>query len=360
MFGTEDMALLDRIESEHDNLRAALEWAAGNNLPKALQLASTVGGFWAVRDYNAEARAWCITILDKTKNMPDVDADRARLYSLLGWISATLGDHNIGRSASEQAILLGMKANDFRTVARAYSTIALTSIFLGDIPAALISAEKGEKLARQYDLKAELAFALSARAQIEYFARSNLELAKACLKEAAVLANETGFGWASSFMAIGFGHTAAVVGDMEAARAAFNESAEIARRIGNKRIVYSSQSELAHVLREHGEFDEPLAIYRDLLPKWKDIGHRSAVAHELECIAYILLRREEPMRAVLLLGAAEEIRRVIAIPRTRLEQAEYENEIASLRTGMDAQEFEEGWKRGNALTVEQAIEIALE
>ena len=360
MFGTEDVALLDRLEAEHDNLRAALEWATGNNLPKALILAFSVGGFWGVRDYNTEARTWCSTILNKTENLPDADGDRARVYSLFAWISTTLGDHKVGRFASEQAIALGLKSNDSMTVARAYSTLALTCIFLGDFPAALNAAQDGEKLARKYNFKAELAFALSTRAQIEYFLKADLEEARARLAEASRLAKETGFGWASSFMAIGLGHTAAIVGDMDAARAAFNESAEIAKRIGNKRIVYSSQSEFAHILREHGELDEPLETYRDLLPKWKNLGHRSAVAHELECIAYILTRKEEPERAVMLLGAAEEIRRVIDIPRTNPEQVEYEKEVASLRKGLGAGEFEEGWKRGTAMTMDQAIQMALD
>lgn len=185
-------------------------------------------------------------------------------------------------------------------------------------------------------------------------------MAVAYLHEASDLAKESGFGWASSFMAVGLGHTAALLGDLEAARASFQEGAEIARRIGNKRIVYSSQSELAHVLRQHGEIDEPLATYRDLLPKWMEIGHRAAVAHELECIAYILTRKEEPERAIMLLAAAEAIRMVIDIPRTNLEQIEYEKEIASLHNGISAGEFEANWKNGCSLTMEQAIQLALD
>ncbi|HJS17744.1 MAG TPA: adenylate/guanylate cyclase domain-containing protein [Anaerolineales bacterium] len=360
MFGTEDTEFLDHIESEHDNLRTALEWAVGNNLIHALKLAYALGGYWAVRDYNTEAHTWCNTILEKTAAMSDVDRERGRLYSLLGWIYVTIGEHKTGRLACEQSIALGMISNDILTVARAYSTLALTCIFLGDFSAAMNASEEGERLARQHDLKAELAFALSTRAQLEYFSRNDIDRAKECLLEAASLAKEAEFGWASSFMAIGLGHTAALVGDMEAARASFQESAELAKKLGNKRIVYSSQSEFAHILRQHGELDEPLATYRDLLPKWKDLGHRSAVAHELECIAYILTRKEEPERAVMLLGAAEAIRRLIDIPRTKMEHVEYENEIAAIRSGMVTAEFEDYWKKGNSLTIEQAIELALD
>jgi hypothetical protein len=129
--------------------------------------------------------------------------------------------------------------------------------------------------------------------------------------------------------------------------------------MGNKRILYSSQSELAHVLREHGELDEPLGIYRHLLPKWKDLGHRSAVAHELECIAYILTRKEEPERAATLLGAAETLRKTIDSVMTRMEQAEYEREVSGLRDMLGEEEFRKQWDAGRALTIEEAIQLAI-
>ncbi len=45
IFGTEITESLDRIEVEHDTLRAALEWATGNRPEKALKLAYAVGAF---------------------------------------------------------------------------------------------------------------------------------------------------------------------------------------------------------------------------------------------------------------------------------------------------------------------------
>ena len=359
MFGTESTELLNQIDIEHDNLRAALEWAVGNNLVKAMKLAYYVAGYWTLRDFTGEARLWCGTILEKTESMADVDEDRARLYSILAWVSVTMGEHNTARHASEQAISLGKQSGDTATVTRSYCILALTEIFLGDYRRAFHAVEEGEKLARKQGFDAELAFVLSTRAQMEYFSTNDIEKSRKFLHEAVNLARKANFGWAASFMAIGLGHTAAVVGDMAAARAAFNESADISRKLGNKRVVYSSQSELAHVLRKHGELDEPLATYRDLLPKWRDLGHRAAVAHELECIGYILTRKEEPERAVVLLGAAEGIRKVIEIPRTKNEQMENENEIETLRSMLGGKLFTQNWSTGEKLTTDEAIELAL-
>ena len=168
MFGTEDIELLNQIESEHDNLRIALEWATENHPATALKLAYSAGGFWTIRDYNAEAQFWCSTILGKTEAMSELEEDRGRLYGLLGWLMMTLGEHKKGRAASEQAITLAEKSNDFYTMSRAYATAGLASCFLGDFPAAFPAIEKAESIAREHDLAAELAFILGSRAQLEF------------------------------------------------------------------------------------------------------------------------------------------------------------------------------------------------
>ena len=51
----------------------------------------------------------------------------------------------------------------------------------------------------------------------------------------------------------GMARVAGGMGDLETARAKFMASADIAKKMGNKRQMYSCYSELAHVLRENGE-----------------------------------------------------------------------------------------------------------
>jgi len=160
--------------------------------------------------------------------------------------------------------------------------------------------------------------------------------------------------------AFGMAQVAAMLGDLETAKEKFKESAEHARKFGNKRIVYSSQSELAHVQRQFGKLDEPLATYRDLLPKWNQLGHRAAVAHELECIAFILIKKEEPERAVTLLAAAEAIRTQIDAPMTHKEKEECKKEVSVLKAILGDKEFTSLWTMGLSMTMEQAIDHALD
>lgn len=359
MFGMESLELLNEIEAEHENLRAALEWATANHPDKALKLAYSAGGFWTIRDFNAEAHLWCSTILEKTETMTRLEEARCRLYSLLGWLYVTMGEHKKGRAATEQAIALSEKGSDVALTARAYTVLSLSCGFMGDFANAFAASEKAESIAREHDLTAELAFVCATRGQLEFLGRGDLPSAMKHTQEAADLAHKAGYIWASTFVDIGLGHMSALMGDMETARAAFGRSAETAKRLGNKRGVLSSQSDFAHILRQHGELDEALASYKDVLPKWKDLGHRAAVAHVMECTAFILVKKEEPERAANLLAAANALREAIDSEMTQIEKEEHAKELSGLRELLGEAEFKKEWDKGRKLTMDEAIELAL-
>jgi predicted ATPase/class 3 adenylate cyclase len=359
MFGAESGEWLDQMELEHDNLRAALEWAASNDILKAMRLALGLGGFWTSRDYNSEARYWCRTILERSESLADADEHRAKLYAMWGWTAVTTGNHKESRAAAEAGLPLARKADEKRTIVHLLIILGLSSLFIGDMDVALQATEEALLLARQFGFKGELAMALTSQAQVNYFGTRDPALSKKNLDEATALGNEAGFQWITSMSAYGAGRLAGHLGDIDTARAKFMESAEISKRFGNRRMVYSSRSEFAHVLREHGVFDEAYEIYKEVIPGWKDLGHRAAIAHELECIAYILIKREEPERAASLLGAAEALRQIIDTHMTQLEREEYEREVAALRAGMEERDFHATWEKGRAMTMDEAIELAV-
>jgi predicted ATPase/class 3 adenylate cyclase len=350
---------LDKLDGEHDNLRIALEWAVANDVEKGIQLALKIGWYWLTRDYISEARFWYGTILQKSEALTEHDAERAAIYSLLGWSSILVGQHRDGRAAAETAIALAKKSNQDATIILACCTIALASTFLGDFTAAQNAITEGERLAHEKNLKEELTLVTSAHAQMIYYTTRDVVMAKTYLDEAIHLSVEVGYRWETAFLTFGQARLAASLGDMDTARAKFNEGADIARRLGNNRMVYSNRSELAHALREHGSLDEAYEIYKEVIPGWRHLGHRAAVAHELECIGYILTRREEPERATRLLSAAQVIRKMIDMPRTKMEDIEYEKELTTLIGILGEEEFQSQWNIGGSLPMDDAIVLAL-
>jgi ATP/maltotriose-dependent transcriptional regulator MalT len=249
--------------------------------------------------------------------------------------------------------------NDSKTVVRALNSFTFSSIFLGDYKRATNAAVESEAISRQMGYEAELAMALTNRAHIAYMAGQDLVAVKNYLEESLALARATGSQWFLSLSLYGLARAAGASGDIETARRGFRETAELGLRMGNRQMFCASRSELAHVLREHGDLDEPLAIYREVILGWREFGHRAAVAHELECIAFILRRKGQAQPAASLLGAAEVLRQAIDSSMTSAEQIEYEREILALHAQLDEASFGRAWSVGRAMTMDEAITFAL-
>jgi hypothetical protein len=100
-------------------------------------------------------------------------------------------------------------------------------------------------------------------------------------------------------------------------------------------------------------------MYQATLLEWKRLGHRAAVANQLECFAFIAKIHGQPERAAKLFGAAEALREIINIQMTDLERAEYDREVADLKANLDENILASLWLEGRVMTMEQAITYAL-
>ena len=130
--------------------------------------------------------------------------------------------------------------------------------------------------------------------------------------------------------------------------------------MGHKGMVVGMTSEIAHTKRATGNYAEAKQTYRETIKAYQDTGNRPAVAHQLECFAMIAVVDEEPQRAAKLFGAADAIREVTGHKPTDEEQAEEAQFISRLRAMITETEFNALWAAGKSMTMEQAIQLALE
>jgi predicted ATPase len=73
LHGPNDLIWIEKLEREHDNLRAALSWSLGSpdvDPQKALQLSGAVQDFWDARGYTSEGYEWLKRSLTKAPDAP--------------------------------------------------------------------------------------------------------------------------------------------------------------------------------------------------------------------------------------------------------------------------------------------------
>jgi predicted ATPase len=366
-FGTAQRLLwLNRLEAEHDNLRSALGWALESHPESALQMVCLLYIFWRSHSYLTEGCNWCQAAISRVEALslagPNIDQRRAEAYLYLAMLSVNRGEHHTAQIAAKQGVALARGLDDKLTLVRTLNSLGFSSAFLGDVTLAFDSLHESEDICRRFGYKEELANVLQALAyvtmevhgpnaaeQLQLYMEESLALSQGSMDPEAEVRTEGILARLAFYR-----------GDRVTARQHADQMLDLHREMGDQLGVTGHQSTMAHIRRQMGDYEKALELYRETLPDWQKIGHRGAVAHQLECFAFIAKAQEQGERAVKLMSAAEALREVSSSPRTPQEQIEYDTELAGLRAGMDENTFDLLWAEGQSLNMDQAIDFAMD
>lgn len=361
----ERLMWVNRLEVEHDNIRSALGWALENEPESALQMVCSLAVFWLSRSYMTEGSTWCQAAISRAEALspasPNIDQTRARAYSALAMLSINHGDHQTGQAAARKGVALARQVDDPLLLARALHFLGMSSTFLGEVTLAFDSLHESESLCRKFGYKDDLASVLESLAYVtmEIHGSQAAEQLQAYMEESLALSQGSVNPEAAVRTEGILSRLAFYRGDLSEARKHADLMLDLHREMGDQLSVTGHQTAMAHVARQMGNYQEALALYRETLPDWQKMGHRGAVAHQLECFAFIAKAQEQGERAVKLMSAAESLREASNSAMTPQERIEYASEVASLRAGMDEKTFVLLWDEGRSMTMEQAIEYAL-
>lgn len=147
--------------------------------------------------------------------------------------------------------------------------------------------------------------------------------------------------------------------DYRLGRARLEESHAYFQQMGHQHFSNVTRSELAHVAQQLGEDERAVQLYREVILVWKHEGHRAGLARCFECLAFIVGAQGQVERAARLFGAAEFLRQSAHAAMMPEEQVEYAQQVQQMRGKADETMFKAAWADGRALTLEQAIALAL-
>ncbi len=111
--------------------------------------------------------------------------------------------------------------------------------------------------------------------------------------------------------------------------------------------------------RQRKDYDGAEQIYRRTILGFQEVGHRSGVAHQLECFGMLAAAQGRPGRAARLLGAAQALREGVQSHRLQIEQEEYEATLAQLAGALGEAERDRLVAEGRLMDEDQAIAFAL-
>jgi tetratricopeptide (TPR) repeat protein len=171
-------------------------------------------------------------------------------------------------------------------------------------------------------------------------------------------AQASGNPYVQGAVAMAYGRVLGQQGQTDAAAAQFAVATARFAEIGDERLGLAARSDFGHALRRGGRLDEAMAIYRETIGGWVHLGHRAAVANQLENIAYVAISTGRFERAARLFGAAEAIRTALDAPMALEEGPEYERYLAGLRDALDPVTLDAAWDAGRASSFAEAVAFA--
>jgi hypothetical protein len=151
------------------------------------------------------------------------------------------------------------------------------------------------------------------------------------------------------------------VGDYGTACALAQESLETARQLGDRRAIANSLNNLGLAREALCDQGSARALLQESLAIFCDLGDRRGAAEGLEAIARLDEAAGTALSAVCLWGAAARMREDIGVPLPPGEATRYQRHLNAARSTLNGgSAFDEAWAEGRAMTMEEAIALALD
>jgi non-specific serine/threonine protein kinase len=311
-------AWLARFETEHDNLRAALEWSTTDEggAEAGLRLAAGLHGFWHIRGYWNEGREWLERALARSDEAPVACLPKA--ISGIAVIMRRLGEYEPAIPLCEKGLAICRELGEKKYRGRLLHHFRLHACNLGDYGRARVLCEEALALFRETGDDWFIGTGLEQLAETVRLQGHYAE-ADAYLAQALAIYRECGDKFLCSHVLIFRGDTALRQGGLEQAVAFFAEGLTLASAVSAKYLIIEGVNGLGLIACERGD-------------------HR---------------------RAARMFGAAEALGAISSFRREHPEQAFYERHQATTQAVLGDAAFAAAWAEGQAMTLDQAIEYAL-
>jgi len=351
---------LDRLEKEHDNLRAALEWCRSENgdAVVGLELAVALGRFWQARGYLTEGRGHLKAIL-ALKGAGGRTKERAAALNNSGLLALDQGDFDDAEVVFEQAIAIRRELDDRSGIAGLLNNLANVVHSRGDYAKARSLYLEALTINREVGNRAWEANNLSNLGSIAFY-QGNYDLAQTLYEQCLAIRRELGDKRLEATTIGNLGLVARFRGDLRHARALFLEALGLERAIGDRGLQALELLQLGGTAAEEGDHVKAREFLRDALMTAQELGRKTVIAGALDEVAGLCVRERRMEQATRFMGAEEALREALGYPQPPNVASEHEESVAEVQAALDEDTFAAAWSEGEGMTFEQAVAMALQ
>jgi predicted ATPase/DNA-binding CsgD family transcriptional regulator/tetratricopeptide (TPR) repeat protein len=393
--GPEQGTWLKRLEGEHENLRAALQWGVDQGESEmVMRLAGALFRFWWMHGDVREGREWLEKVLigseevampvrakalscagglttiqsrfDQAKGLLTQSVQlfrqqgepRGLVTSLyfLGYGATVQGRYAEARSLGEEALALSRAMDDPAASASSLWILGLVGLFQGDYERAWSLLAESVALSREAGDTWSLTIGLYQLGTALLFQGEDFGRARSLFEESLILSREANYKACIGYPLLYLGMVALQAGDTETARARMEESLEIFQEVGIRDVIGLVLSSLGIVSLVQGDYARAQASLEESLKISREIGYTWLVANGLVTFAAVVAARGEPAWGGRLLGAAQSQWELINAVLPPAGRAMQEFTSTALRTQLGEDLFQALWAEGRSMALEQVLD----
>jgi predicted ATPase len=363
--GGEQGVWLDRLERDHANLHAAIDWSleTEEGWKEGLPLAEELFTYWDLRHRFGEAREYPRRFAERSAAWP-VDA-RARALHQAGHVAMRLADRPAALRYFEECRALRRQQGVLQEDPGQLQCLAALALNVGDCARAAALLHESldiyrefEEAGREFDRHGQ-AWALDMLGCVAC-CEEDLQAAHSYYEQGLALFRELDSETGIASTLLGLGRVAMRQGAHSPARARLHESLTLFRDVKVKHSAVEVLNSLAWICWHEGDFAMARAHLLEALVLCRETARAGETGDTLISAGHVVQRQGNPAQAARYFGAADALRAAIGLGIAPVERAEWEESITAARAALGEAAFAAAWAEGERMTLEEAINLALE
>jgi non-specific serine/threonine protein kinase len=353
----EQVAWLERLDRERENLRTALGWTVQHqDADTGLRLAGSLWRYWQVRGDQREGRAWLEQILEMTDPHAAPRPERAKALAAAGALSRAQGDLALARPWLEESLALLRQLGDKKSLGFVLNELGLVAVHRGELVRAAEHLEESVALRREVGDGRGLAFSLANLGNVARRQGDNHK-ARALFEQALALGREHGDRQGMGQALVALAEIERQHGDLERAGQLLEESLGLSRELGDTRGTAFALGYLGRVTHELGNDERARLLHQESLRLNRDSGDMPGIARCLYGFADLAAAHRRFDRAARLLGGASRLAE--ARGWATADDDDHKRAERAARGHLGDAAFASAWAAGRNRALEETIGEAL-
>jgi predicted ATPase/DNA-binding CsgD family transcriptional regulator/DNA-binding XRE family transcriptional regulator len=356
-------AWLQRLETDHNNLRASLSWALEErDADTALGLSSAIWHFWYARGYLAEGSRWldeALRLAEDVRSTADsFEQQRARALTGAGVLAHYQGHYARAAALCGQSLALSRQLGDQAGVAGALHGLALVARSGGDFATARTMYEEARRIHEALADRWGLSYTLRYLGVVLWM-EADYTTARAVIEASLSLASEIADTQGMATTLTVQSYIACSLGQHPTAEAAARDALSRHETYGDRRGAAQALWALGMATAGQSRYDEANAHHKHALSIFHEVGDRYFMGVCFIGLAQVAMAGGRPRDAVCLLAADSAMMTGMGAPRWPSVRPYIQQTLDQARLALSDSVFEQAWSAGEALTVDQAVALGM-